>query len=409
MKEIPKSSGLPDQGIELSSLRSRVGPILFLTLIFFLNFLARVIMAPLLPSIEKDLGLNHGEAGAFFFLISVGYFIALTCAGFVSFRLTHRKTIFVSSMICGCALLTISLSTHLLAIGAGLLFLGAAPGIYLPSGIAIITSLVGSRHWGKALAIHELAPNLGLVGAPIIAEVLFRWVSWRGVLCLLGLICFVAGLAFARYGRGGNFPGKVPSFRSLKILLGERSIWIMIALFSLGVGATMGIYAMLPLYLIVERGIEQGWANIFVALPRIFAVGMAFLSGWTVDRLGAKRTLGGISLLSGLTTILLGVLPGSWVILMVFLQAMAAGSFFPAGFATLALASPERVRDTAVSFTMPFAFLVGGGAIPTWIGIMGDAGMFSTGITTVGGMVLGGFFLTLFLKFSNSREEALST
>lgn len=404
MSDRPIYSESGDQGTDPPSLGSRVGPILFLTLIFFLNFLSRVIMAPLLPPIEKDLGLSHGEAGSFFFLISVGYFFALTCAGLISSRLAHRKTVFVSSMTCGCALLAVSLSTNLLGMSLGLLFLGAASGIYLPSGIAIITSLVSSRHWGKALAIHELAPNLGLVSAPLIAEVLFGWVSWRGVLCLLGIVCFMAGLAFARYGRGGDFPGKVPSFRSLKILLGERSIWIMIALFSLGVGATMGIYAMLPLYLIVERGIEQGWANTFVALSRVSAVGMAFLSGWAVDRLGAKRTLGGISLLNGLMTILLGVMPGSWIILIVFLQPMVAGSFFPAGFAALALASPEKVRDTAVSFTIPFAFLVGGGAVPVWIGIMGDAGMFSIGITTVGGMLLGGFLLTLYLKFSNGHE-----
>ena len=397
-----------NQGAGPTSLRSQVGPILFLTLIFFLNFLARVIMAPLLPPIEKDLGLSHGGAGSFFFLISVGYFIALMCAGFISSRLTHRKTVYVSSFTCGCALLAVSLSTNLLSIRIALLFLGVASGIYLPSGIAIITSLASSRHWGKALAIHELAPNLGLVGAPLIAEALFLWVPWRGVLCILGIACFVAGLAFARFGRGGDFPGKVPSFQSLKILLGERSIWIIIALFSLGVGASMGIYAMLPLYLIVERGMEQGWANTLIALSRIPGVGMAFLSGWAADRLGAKRTLAGILLLNGLMTIWLGMMPSTWIILIVFLQPMVAGSFFPAGFAALVLASPEKVRDTAVSFTIPFAFLVGGGAIPIWIGIMGDAGMFSIGITTVGGMVLGGAFLALYLKFSNGHEGALS-
>jgi len=402
----PPKAGKPlDQGGDPPSLRSQVGPILFLTSIFFLNFLARVIMAPLMPSIEKDLGLSHGGAGSFFFLISVGYFIALTGAGFISSRFTHRKTIVVSAITCGCAILAIALSANLLGISAGLLFLGVASGIYLPSGIAMITSVVSSKHWGKALAIHELAPNLGLIGAPLISEALLSWMTWREVLILLAVICLVAGLAFWRFGRGGKFPGKDPSFGALKILLGERSIWIMIALFSIGVSATMGIYAMLPLYLIVERGMEQRRANTFIALSRVPGIGMSFLAGWATDRFGSRHTLACILLLTGLFTILLGCTVGPWLILIIFLQPMLAGSFFPAGFAALALASPRSVRDTAVSFTIPFAFLVGGGAVPIWIGIMGDAGVFSIGITAVGGMVLTGFFLAFYLKFPDGRKD----
>jgi hypothetical protein len=36
---------------------------------------------------------------------------------------------------------------------------------------------------------------------------------------------------------------------------------------------------------------------------------------------------------------------------------------------------------------------------------MGDAGMFSVGITTVGGMVLSGFLLALYLKFPAYAED----
>jgi predicted MFS family arabinose efflux permease len=45
------------------------GPVVFLAVIFFINFIARIILAPLLPTIEKELGISHGQAGSFFFLI----------------------------------------------------------------------------------------------------------------------------------------------------------------------------------------------------------------------------------------------------------------------------------------------------------------------------------------------------
>ena len=81
-------------------LRPQLGPIIFLTAIFFLNFLARIVLAPLMPVIEADLGLDHAEAGSLFLLISAGYFVSLLGSGFLSSRVTgpedrhglHRRT-----------------------------------------------------------------------------------------------------------------------------------------------------------------------------------------------------------------------------------------------------------------------------------------------------------------------------
>ena len=77
----------------------------------------------------------------------------------------------------------------------GLFMVGMATGLYLPSAIATLTSLVPSRHWGKALAIHELAPNLSFVAAPVVSEALMVWVSWREVLMLLGVCSLALGTA----------------------------------------------------------------------------------------------------------------------------------------------------------------------------------------------------------------------
>jgi len=38
---------------------------------------------------------------------------------------------------------------------------GISAGFYLPSGIAALTGLIRREDWGKAMAIHELAPNTG--------------------------------------------------------------------------------------------------------------------------------------------------------------------------------------------------------------------------------------------------------
>jgi len=155
-----------------ASLRSQICPLLLMTGIFFLNFISRIILAPLMPTIEMDLGIGHAEAGSLFLLISLGYFTSLMGSGFFSSRFTHKKTIIFSSMFLGIALLAVSFSNTLWEIRIGCIIVGLAAGLYLPSGISALTSLVRSEDWGKAIAIHELAPNLSFLAAPLISEAL---------------------------------------------------------------------------------------------------------------------------------------------------------------------------------------------------------------------------------------------
>lgn len=378
--------------------RSQLGPILFLTSIFFLNFIARIILAPLMPAIEADLGLDHTEAGSFFLLISIGYFVSVLCSGFLSSRITHRKTITLSAMAVGASLLGISFCNSLWAIRAGLLMLGMSTGIYIPSGIATLTSLTQTRHWGKALAIHELGPNMSFIAAPLMSEALMLWFSWRGVLILLGCSSLVVGIAFARFGRGGEFPGESPSFGASRTLFSLPDFWIMIILFSLGISSTIGIYAMLPLYLVAGHGMDRHLANTLLALSRISGLVMVFLAGWTTDRLGPKRTLSGVFLLTGLMTILMGAASGSWVVIIVFLQPVIAACFFPPGLTTLSSIGPPSARNVAVSLTLPVAFFLGAGTIPMGLGLMGDAGLFSMGIILVGVLIFLASVLSIGLK-----------
>jgi NNP family nitrate/nitrite transporter-like MFS transporter len=381
-------------------LLSQIRPLLFLTGIFFLNFLSRIVLSPLMPSVEKDLRMGHGEAGSLFFLISLGYCVMLLASGFVSSCLNHRKTIILSSIAVGGALFIVGFNDHLWGIHVGLLLLGMAAGLYLPSGIATLTELVSPEHWGKAISIHELAPNLGFVIAPLLTEALLGVCSWREVLMVLGVASIFAGFIFLSFGNGVVSHGEAPNVGTLRIVLKKPSFWIIMALFSLGIGGSFGVYSMFPLYLVSERGMDRAWANTLVGISRIFPLGMAILSGWVTDRLGTKQTLRMVFLTLGIITILLGVISGSWIVLIIFLQPMLASSFFPPGFAALSRIGGQRFKNVAISLTMPVSFLVGGGAIPAGIGLIGEARSFSLGFIILGGFFLSGVVLVQYLKFT---------
>ena len=382
---------------------SDTGSVLFLTLIFFVNFVSRIIFAPFFPTIERELGISHGQAGSFFFLISLGYVAALMGSGFFSARLTHRKTIVFSSACVGCVLLGLSVTKNLWAIALGLLGLGMAAGLYLPSAVAAIASLVDRKHWGKAIAVHELAPNLGFLSAPLLAELFLRWFTWRTALAALGATSVIVSLAFVRYGRGGDFPGESPASGSFRTLLGERSFWLLMILFGLGVSSTLGIFGMLPLYLVSERGMNHSRANALIALSRFSGPFLGVFGGWVSDKLGPRLTMAVSLFFTGVATLLLGPTPTSWIGVVVFIQPLLAVWFFPACFAALAMITSAHARNLAISFAVPIGFVLGGGAIPTLIGVLGDAGSFALGFTLVGGLILSGAALALYVRIPDRR------
>ena len=144
----------------------RMGAILFLTGMFFLNFMGRIIFAPLMPTIEQELGLSHGQAGSLFLFIAIGFFVSMLGSGFVSHRLNHRRTIMLSTVILGLTLFSFSFSTSLLLMRFMMVMLGLAAGLYLPSGVAMIAAMVRHEDLGKALGVHSTAPSLSFIVAP---------------------------------------------------------------------------------------------------------------------------------------------------------------------------------------------------------------------------------------------------
>jgi len=396
--EIIPIDGGESASVPASDFRSALIPLLLMTSIFFIGFMSRVIQAPLMPTIEAEFNLTHGVAGSLFFAISIGYFITLLGSGFISARLHHKRTILLSTFMISLALLGIAFSTGIGGMRFGLFVVGMASGLYLPSAFATITSMVNPQHWGKAIAIHELSPNVSFVAAPLVAEAFLLLASWRAIYLVLGVTIAVLGLIFARFGRGGGFPGEAPSYGSLLAILTVPTFWIIVILFSLGFGYTMGVYTMLPLYLTTECGLDRNVANTLLAFSRVSGIGMAFVGGWATDRFGAKKTIGVVFLFTGLMTVLLGLSPVSWVPVIVFIQPMIAVCFFPAGFSALAFIGPQKSRNIAVALTTSISLLIGGGVVPTIIGFIGDVSTFSLSFTVVGALVLAGAVISQFLQ-----------
>ncbi len=365
-------------------------------------------MSPLLPAIETELKIGHAAAGSLFIYLSSGYFVSLLGSSFLSARLTHRQVLAGSAVATGIILLFATTSQSLGSLRLISLLLGLTCGLYLPSAIATLTDMVDSKHWGKALAIHELAPNLAFTLAPLIAAVMLPHVSWRIVLAAPGIFSIAFGLSFLFLGSGGNFRGQAPQFTNCLNLLLSPAFWIMVFLFTLGITSTMGLFNMLPAYLVDHFAMPPDAANKLVSLSRGFTVFTVFFGGWATDRIGAGQTLIIVFGITGIITIALGLVPAANMTLakiLVFLQPALAVSFFPAGFAILAQVAPANSRNIAVAMTISVAFLLGGGVVPYLIGLCGDLGHFGFGFSLVGAFITAGVLVTPLLNHTQDTTK----
>lgn len=382
-----------------------IGNILLLTLLFFLTFISRFIFAPLMPAIGEDLGITSSQAGSIFLMGSIGFFFASIFSGFIAARINHRGTFILSILGVGLALIACAFTASLWTIQVVMLILGIAAGLNLPSNMATIIAMVSREDWGKALAIQQMAPPLSLVLGPLVSVLLLAWFSWQITLAVLGVFTIIALFATMRLGKFGDFPGDAPIPSNVKLVLSQRSFWIMVILFALGMGGQVGIYAMLPLYLVTEQGMDSSLANTLLGLSQISALFMTFFAGWMTDRVGEKTAIALFLVASGIVTIFLGILTGPWLKVTVFIQPALIVCFFPAGFSALARIVQPNIRSLATALATPTAFVLGGGLLPAALGYMGQAYTFGLGIVLAGGMMTIGALLAFSLKLLEKMED----
>jgi MFS family permease len=385
--------------------RAKIGITIFLAGLFYQGFITRMVFAPLMPVIEADMGLSHSQAGGLFLMISIGLLLAPLCSGLISSKINHRGTLNVSAWSIGLILIPFAFVESIWAIRGLLVIIGLAAGLHLPSAIATITAEVRKDDWGKALSVHQCAPPLSFVTAPLIVASLLHFLSWRIILLIGAGVGICVAAAYSLKGKGGDFPGQLPSPRNVKIILGNPSFYLMVLLFAMAMGGNAGILTMLPLFLVNEHDFILTKANTLIGFSQVAGLLMVFVAGWITDRVGPKSTMSFVLLTAGIATILIGLLDEGWLMVVIFVQPVLVNAFFPGAFAALSRIAPPHLRSVTNALSPPSAFLIGGGFLPVLIGYMGETYTFASGIMLAGAFMLMGPVLVYFLKLGQYDDQ----
>jgi len=290
-------------------------------------------------------------------------------------------------------------------IRVALIILGLAAGLHIPSALATITATVRRQDWGKAMGVHSSAPTLGLVLGPLLVAALMGFVSWRTLIILLGAFSLFAGMAFLVFGKCGDFPGDAPRPSLLKQIIRLPSFWIIIVLFVMALGGSVGIFTVLPLYLITERGMDKTFANTVLGFAQISGFLAALAGGWFADRAGPKRAMAILLMAGGAANIFLGVSSDRWLLIVLFVQPALTGSFFPGAFSALSRIVPPNLRSVVASVAIPVAFLIGVGVFPALYGYLGQTHSFGLGFVLAGSLMLLGPLFAFALRFIEHDQE----
>jgi len=385
--------------------RAKAGTVFFLAGLFLLNFMARFILAPLMPFLEQEIHITHAQAGSLFLVTSAGFAVTQFASGFVSSRLTHRKALILSIITVGIALLGLGFMRSLAGIRLALIVLGLAAGLHIPSALATITAMVRRQDWGKAMGLHSSAPTLGLVLGPLMVAALMGFLSWRMLIILLGVFTLILGSAFLAFGKCGDFPGDAPKPAALKQIIRLPSFWLVILLLIMAVGGSVGLFTVMPLYLIAERGMDSTSANTFLGFAQISGFVAALGGGWFADRVGPKRAMAVLIAAGGVANIFLGISSDRWLLIILFIQPVLTGALFPGLFTALSRIVAPNLRSVVASVAVPIAFFIGAGVFPALYGYLGQTHSFSLGLVLAGGFMLVGPLFAFALRFVETDQE----
>lgn len=374
---------------------------LFLLILFwghwYLVFSARSIISPIMPLIEDEFCISHAMAGGLFSSFWVGNTIAIFYSGFLSLKIGYKKTIVIAFIIMFITFFLLRFSgTYQLF--AGILFiLGLGAGLYLPCAIPLITTLFERKDWGKAISFHETAAGLSLLTIPFIIVFALNFKNWKSIFLVVSAACLLVTVIFQLFSPDPR-PEKKEKANMIEILK-RKEFWIITVVWIGCAIGSMGIYNIIPLYLVKERAIQIESANTIFGISRIGGfIAMASI-GFLIDRFRLRKILTFIILSTGFTTIGIALVHSYLLIsIMLFLQATFSVVFFPAGLVAISKLTTLSERSVFTGVLMSLSSIVGPGLSPLILGAVADVWNFQIGILISGIIITMSYFPLRSLK-----------
>ncbi len=258
-----------------------------LTALNFLNYIDRLVLSAVLPSVQAELQLSNFQSGLLATIFLLGYFITAPIFGALAERYPRKNLIALGILIWSVATVCTGLVHSLPMMFLARAFVGVGEASFVTLAPTIINDVVAPEKKGRSLAIFFLAVPLGGALGFLIGGFIGKNYGWRETF-------FVAG-----------GPGVVLAMTCLLIedpaqkfvqaktkLIDAASELLRIPMFRIAVigycahTAAVGAFAFwAPSYLVKEFGMRLDKASFWFGLVTVVggAIG-TIVGGWWADR-----------------------------------------------------------------------------------------------------------------------------
>jgi predicted MFS family arabinose efflux permease len=246
---------------------------------------AEALLAPVVPVVRDELGINLGTVGLALALLSLAIAGGNLVGGLLLSRRGARQGVVAGLTITTGGALATAASHGRAAFLLAQVLIGLGSGVFFASGLHAVGVLAGTRRRGMAMGLFGVAFSGGLAAAALLAALADAW-GWRasygvvaGLAAVAALACVVVRLPDVP--AGGRLPGPRAVLRRLlrpPLLVG-----------GVAAASQYGTASFLPTFAVLVWGMSPASAALALTVARLLSVPAKLVSGNAADQAGTFR------------------------------------------------------------------------------------------------------------------------
>lgn len=167
---------------------------LFLAVAAGINYADRAAVSSVFALLKTDLGASDMVLGALGSVFLWAYALSSPAAGYLADRHSRSRIVLFSLLAWSAVMAITGFAADVNTLIALRLLLGVVESAYLPAAIALIAEHHGPETRAKAMAVHSIGLNMGVVAGGTIAGYLGDHFGWRPGFWILGGVGVMYGL-----------------------------------------------------------------------------------------------------------------------------------------------------------------------------------------------------------------------
>jgi len=349
--------------------------------IWTLVFVFRVLLSPLLPLIEQEYGITHGQSSLLITAMSLTYATVHLPAGMLAVRFGLQRTITTALLLSALCAVLVFLAPDFWWLALTVSMLGLSLGMYFPSAISLLSRVFPPGRVGRVIGLHETASQTGLVVGSLAAGALAPLLGWQELFlaCAVPGVVLAAVFAYAsRRTRAQPEPKAqaepIPKLASgqLRTVFSSGEMRRQLVPYTMNVLVAHGLSAMLPLFFVEVHGLDVAAAAYVYALSRVGSIAGSYAGGVISDRAGRRFTQAAMLALTTLSCLALIILPwGAALVGVTLVFSFSSLAYYIATFAELSESLAPQLRSVGVGLFGAVGGVISGFS-PLAVGMLAD-------------------------------------